>query len=208
MTEEIKAHIFEPFFTTKDQGEGTGLGLATCYGIVNRLNGHIEVDSQLGQGTKLKICLPSVAEEIGASDQHQSPPDNPTGSETILLVEDEPLVRALTTTILQEQGYTVLEANNGEEALRIACQHGGKDIHLLLTDVVMPQMGGIELSKKFSSMYPNTQVLLMSGYSDEIITNKAGALDRSIGFMSKPFTPAALTQKTREVLDQNPCELV
>lgn len=201
MAEEVKDHIFEPFFTTKEQGKGTGLGLATCYGIVTQIDGYIDVYSKLGQGTSIKIYLPTVTGDISKPDQPESYNDIPPGSETILLVEDEPLVRSLIVTILQDQGYTVLEATNGEEALRVAHQHSGKEIHLLMTDIIMPRMGGVELSEKFGTLYPDARVLLMSGYNDEMAL-KDGSLDESIGFIPKPFTPATLARKAREVLDQ------
>ena len=200
MTDKVKEHIFEPFYTTKEQGEGSGLGLATCYGIINQIGGEIEVHSAPGQGSIFRIYLPSVVAEISASEPHETDDIAPFGSETILVVEDEPLVRLLTTTILKDQGYTVLEATNGEEALRLADRHTGNEIQLLLSDVVMPRMGGVELAENFMSMYPNTGVLLMSGYNEEVTTWE-GALAERVGFLPKPFKPATLAQKAREVLD-------
>ncbi len=148
----------------------------------------------------MKIYLPSVDSELSKQEQLAICDDMPTGSETILLVEDEPLVRSLTSTVLREQGYTVLEATNGEEALRMAQQNVG-EIHLLLTDVVMPKMGGVELTKKFMPLFPSTGVLLMSGYNEEVAAWD-NALADGVGFLSKPFTLAALAQKARKVLNQ------
>lgn len=193
MTDEVKGKIFEPFFTTKEQGKGTGLGLATCYGIVDQLGGRIDVESEVGKGTTFRVYLPAHNLNVLSADSEGSDDGMPRGIETVLLVEDEPLVRSLAATILKEQGYTVLEATNGQEALRVAGQYVGNDIGLLLTDVVMPQMGGLELSNKFSSLYPKTRVLLMSGYNEEITG------DEAFGFIAKPFTPPGLTQKIREV---------
>ena len=199
MTEEVKAHLFEPFFTTKGVGKGTGLGLATCYGIINQIGGRIEVCSELGQGTTIKFYLPIVNDPVSPPQQHQIPNEVPHGSETILLAEDEPLVRSMASKMLKGQGYIVLEAPHGEAALRVARQHVGEGMHLLLTDVVMPKMGGIELSEKVKALYPNCRMLLMSGYSDEIVT-KSDLLNNGAGFLQKPFTLSSLAIKIREAL--------
>lgn len=201
MTEEVKAHIFEPFFTTRDVGKGTGLGLATCYGIVKHSGGHIEVHSQPGQGTTFEIYLPR--EKIGDGDRTQSDDsrNTPLGTETILLAEDEPSMLRLAALVLQQQGYTVLEAANGDYALRVAQEYAGKQIDLLLSDVVMPQMGGVELADRFKALYPNARVLLMSGYADETIV-RHGALSPDTEFIPKPFTPSALARTVRAVLEK------
>ncbi len=200
MTDEVKAHIFEPFFTTKEVGKGTGLGLASSYGIIKQCGGHIEVHSELNQGTSFQIYLPTVDEAFSPPPERNVYDEVPGGTETILLAEDEPRVRAMTAILLRDQGYTVLEAANGDEALFVAEKHAREEIHLLLTDVIMPRMSGIELSHKFGSIRPKTRVLLMSGYMDEVIP-KGEVLDNSITFLPKPFTPAALASKVREVLD-------
>ncbi len=199
MTEEVKAHLFEPFFTTKEKGKGTGLGLATCYGIVKHNGGHIWVYSELGQGTTFKIYFPRVADEP----VHLSPEAAPVlrgGTETILLVEDEASVRELAVHILRQQGYTVLEASNGEEALQLAQQRLPEEIHLLLSDVVMPQMGGRELADKLRELRPDVKVLFTSGYTDDAIIQH-GVLKAGLAFLQKPFSPVVLARKVREVLD-------
>jgi signal transduction histidine kinase len=201
MTEEVKAHLFEPFFTTKERGKGTGLGLATCYGIIEQSNGCIEVDSTLGEGTTFRIYLPTTdeaCEHLPASTK-----DNrlPGGSETVLLAEDEPAVRGMIATILQHQGYTVLQAGNGDEALKVAEGHHKTGIDLLLTDVVMPQMGGVELARRFYTEYPDTKVIFTSGYADQPIMSQNDS-DARVDFLQKPFMPSALASKVREVLDK------
>ncbi|MFQ6026151.1 MAG: response regulator [Dehalococcoidia bacterium] len=201
MTEEIKAHIFEPFFTTKEEGKGTGLGLATSYGIVKQSGGHIEVDSQLGQGTNFKIYLPQVQEGADLRPVNGDADLLSQGSETVLVAEDEQIVRTMVATILQEQGYTVLEACSGEEALRLAQERASGEINLLLTDVVMPQMSGVELVNQLQVNHPNTRILFTSGYTDDAMV-RHGVLDTSVEFLAKPFSPATLARKVREVLDK------
>ena len=200
MTEEVKAHIFEPFFTTKPRGKGTGLGLATCFGIVKQSSGHIEVETQLGKGSTFKIYFPQVPD-----------PDEPIaigngkakvagGKETVLLVEDEIFVRQLAATVLRERGYTVIEAANGAEGLFFAPQHQGK-IDLVLTDVVMPVMNGKEMADALRKTHPDTKVLFTSGYSAEVIGHH-GVLEPGIEFLQKPFQGSALARRVREVLDR------
>ncbi len=200
MTEEVKAHIFEPFFTTKEVGKGTGLGLATCFGIVRQNNGHIWVYSEPGQGTTFKIYLPRVEETVDSSTKRGQSPSLPRGTEVILLVEDEEAVRDLAARALRRQGYTVLEAANGEEALRLAEEYSG-EIHLLLTDVVMPQMGGKALATRLGGIRSKTKILFTSGYTDKAIVHHS-ILDSDIAFIQKPFSPTTLVYKVREVLDK------
>jgi signal transduction histidine kinase/ActR/RegA family two-component response regulator len=201
MTEEVKEHLFEPFFTTKEKGKGTGLGLATCYGIVKQNSGHIWVHSELGQGTTFKIYFPQTTEPPISLDQKEKQ-GMQRGVETILLVEDEPSVRDLTAHILRQLGYTVLEASHGDEALGLVQQHADERIHMLLSDVVMPRMNGRELADKLNTLRPELRVLLMSGYADEAIV-RHGALEPGIAFLQKPFSPEILARKIREVLDRN-----
>jgi len=198
MTEEIKARIFEPFFTTKEAGKGTGLGLATVFGIVKQSGGHIWVYSEPGQGSTFKIYLPRIEKLVSPVPRQDKSGDLPRGTETVLLVEDEASVRELGARTLRELGYNVIEAANGEEALYLAREHGG-EIHLLFTDVVMPKMGGRVLADKLTNIYPQARVLFTSGYTDSAIVHH-GVLDPDIAFIQKPFSPAALTRKIREVL--------
>lgn len=201
MSRGVKEKIFEPFFTTKEKGKGTGLGLSTVYGIVKQSGGNIWVYSEPGHGTTFKIYLPRVEEELDALSSRDETDSLPRGNETILLVEDEPLVRDLAHRFLTEHGYTILEAADGEEALRAAQEHAGKRIHLLLTDVVMPQMGGKELADRLRRLRPSIKVLYTSGYTDEAIVHH-GVLDPGTHFLQKPFSPKTLLHKVREVLDR------
>jgi PAS domain S-box-containing protein len=200
MTPEVRERVFEPFFTTKEKGKGTGLGLSTVYGIVKQSGGNIWVYSEPGQGTTVKIYFPRVEEENDALFQIDSAISIPQGSETVLVVEDEPSVRSLATHIIRHQGYRVLEAADGEEALRVAQECFG-EINLLLTDVVMPRMGGKELADRLKTLRPSVKVLFISGFPDEAIA-RHGVLTPGIAFLQKPFSPAALAQKVREVLDR------
>ncbi len=197
-----KAHLFEPFFTTKGPGKGTGLGLATVYGIVTQSGGAIRVESEPGQGATFTIDLPRVEAPAAPGAARSSPAAVPHGSETVLLVEDEPGVRGLARDILHGHGYRVLEASNGAEALRIGQAHHGP-IHLLLTDVVMPQMGGRELADRLTALRRETRVLYVSGYTDDAILHQ-GISQTGVAFLEKPFTAGGLAQKVREVLDAAP----
>ena len=199
--EDVKPHIFEPFFTTKRAGKGTGLGLSTCYGIVAQSGGHIEVKSEPGHGTTFDIFLPRVDEPAGSLPLRDDPGYLPLGNEAVLLVEDEPLVREVTSIVLREQGYSVLTAANGHEALSIANHYKDQEIHLLLADVVMPLMGGRELSERLKELHPETKVLYTSGYSDDTVVNY-GVSGPASEFVQKPFTPAVLARKVREVLEK------
>ncbi len=193
-------HIFEPFFTTKKAGEGTGLGLATVYGIVKQSQGHIAVESEPGAGTTFKVCFPRVSEPDPAPVRAANRPLQ-RGDETILVVEDEPMLRRLLVDVLRANGYQVLDATSADEAL-MRCQEHPKAIDLLLTDVVMPGRSGRELAVFASARYPTMKVIYMSGYTDDAVV-RHGVESEQVHFLQKPFTPAAVTQKVREVLDQN-----
>ncbi len=197
---ETLDHIFEPFFTTKETGKGTGLGLATVYGIIRQSGGSITVKSELGKGTTFMIYLPRVDEDADMPEGDRPDPKPPSGSETVLLVEDEMSVRRLTHQFLEGNGYHVLEAIEGREAMRISEQHEGP-IHLLLTDVVMPGMSGCELVKTLGPLRPEMKVLYMSGYTDDAIIGH-GNLGRGSSFLQKPFTLDCLAHKVRGVLDK------
>lgn len=200
MSEEVKAHLFEPFFTTKPAGKGTGLGLATCFGIVKQNAGHINLYSELGRGTTFKIYFPRVQSALEPASVGTQPATVAGGNETVLLVEDEPAVRELAASTLREKGYTVIEAVNGQEGLRVARQHGGR-IDLLLADVVMPVMSGKEMADHLRTSHPDTRVLFTSGYTEEAIGN-GGVVRPGIVFLQKPYTTTTLARKVRNVLDE------
>ena len=206
MDATTQARIFEPFFTTKEQGKGTGLGLATVYGIIKQSEGYIWVYSELGKGTTFKVYLPRVDEpaHVVEVDRHEG--QSLRGVETILLVEDADALRELTCALLEINGYTVLAAENGKEAIQLAEQHD-RPIHLLLTDVVMPGMGGRELANHMETKRPGMKVLYMSGYTRDAIISH-GVLDPGIFFIEKPFSQDALMRKLREVLDSAEAEKV
>jgi two-component system cell cycle sensor histidine kinase/response regulator CckA len=199
MDRETQSHIFEPFFTTKEQGKGTGLGLAMAYGLAKQTGGTIEVHSELGIGTTVKVFLP-IADE-GIKLERAAGPDEKMlrGTETVLLVEDEEIVRKMARTILEMNGYTVLEARDPDEAAHIA-EVQTQSIELMLTDMVMPRMNGWELARRLSPLRPNMRVLFMSGYVAESLLGKL-IVTSEIPFIMKPFTPAALAPKVRDVLD-------
>ncbi len=200
MDAATQERIFEPFFTTKEQGKGTGLGLATVYGIVKQSGGYIFVYSERGRGTTFKLYLPRVDEPVASASLGPVEAGLPRGTETVLLVEDEPGVRSFVRNILQQYGYTVLEARHGFEALVIAHQHPAS-IHLLLTDVVMPQMSGPEVAAHLIPLRPDLKVLYMSGYSDEAVIHH-GVMAPATAFLQKPCGPDTLVRKVREVLDR------
>jgi len=196
-----KARLFEPFFTTKDPGRGTGLGLATVYGIVKQSGGYIWAYSELGHGTTFKIYLPRVAQTPETRESTISPLTPARGSETLLVVEDQEEVRKLTKRVLEAQGYTVLAAGNGFEALEIVDRHPTQ-IHLMITDVVMPGMNGRELAQRASARRSDLKVLYVSGYTGEAVLQHR-LLEPGVAFLQKPFTPDVLARKTREVLDNS-----
>jgi len=203
MAEETRARIFEPFFTTKEKGKGTGLGLSTVYGIVKQSGGSIWVYSELGKGTSFKVYLPEMTESSRPAEKGVSPEETiPGGRETVLLVEDEEMVRGLTTKILEQAGYNVVAARGGDEALQL-CTELEQKIDLLLTDVVMPGASGKEVAETMTRLMPGIRVLFMSGYTDEAIVHH-GVLDSNVEFIQKPFTPFSLSKKVREVLDLQP----
>lgn len=200
MDETILAHIFEPFFTTKEQGKGTGLGLATVYGIVKQSGGEITVESQPGQGTTFKIYLPADEAAVARSPSPQPQQTARPGYETILLVEDNPMVRNLVRIALRNYGYTLLEAEQGQQALALAAQQEAA-IDLLLTDVIMPELSGREVAERLKALYPHIKVLFMSGYTDDEVIQH-GLLTAEVEFISKPFSPKTLAAKVREILDK------
>jgi len=201
MSEEVKARVFEPFFSTKDVGHGVGLGLATCYGIVKQSDGHIAVYSELGRGTTVKIYLRESSSRTTSVLPRIKSPDMPTGTETILLAEDDPSLLEMAATLLRRLGYNVLTAVNGIEAMSLKQQKDIGHIDLLLTDVVMPHMSGKELSDRIRAIYPHTRILFTSAYTENAIVHQ-GVLSEGVVLLPKPFTPTALANKVREVLDQ------
>lgn len=200
ITDEVKGRLFEAFFTTKPKGKGTGLGLATCQTILKQSGGHIGVYSELGKGTTFKAYFPRVDQPLDVIATSSQAGPLPRGTETLLFVEDEPAVRHLACSVLEAQGYNVLRANNGEEGLRVALNLKGQPIRLVVTDVIMPLMGGQEMAQRLKSAYPNLKIIFTSGYTDDAIAHH-GVLDPGVAFLSKPYAPAILARKVREVLD-------
>jgi CheY-like chemotaxis protein len=199
MDRDTQARIFEPFFTTKETGKGTGLGLSSAYGTVKQSGGYIWVYSELGRGTTFKIYLPRSDGTGGAEVPLAAAAPARGGAETVLLVEDQPEVRLLARKSLEARGYAVLEAANGDDALRIAERHAGP-IHLLVTDVIMPGLSGREVALLLGAARPEMRVLYLSGYPDESIVHH-GVLEPDLAFLQKPFTPDTLARKVRQVLD-------
>jgi two-component system cell cycle sensor histidine kinase/response regulator CckA len=200
MSPEVQERIFDPFFTTKGPGQGTGLGLSTVYGIVKQSGGHILVASESGSGTTFTIYLPAFAPVPEPVVTESPAPTVQGSSETVLLVEDEDLVRQLTREILTRHGYRVLEAADGVAALEVVQQYGGA-IDLMVTDVVMPRMSGNELVEHVRPLRPGMRVLYVTGYSEEAIARQ-GQLTEGIELLPKPFTPGVLTAKIRQILDR------
>jgi CheY-like chemotaxis protein len=198
MSQEILDNLFEPFFTTKEMGKGTGLGLATVFGIVKQNKGYIWVYSEVGHGTTFKIYLPMVAQTSLRPSRLLRPAPLPRGSETILLVEDEQTVRELAAEMLREQGYQVLVAKDGFEALGLAGRLNG-NLNLLVTDVIMPKMNGKELADKIAEAHPNLKILFVSGYTDEMIA-RHGVLEAGVEFIQKPFSSANLANKVYQLI--------
>jgi PAS domain S-box-containing protein len=203
MGAETKARIFEPFFTTKEPDKGTGLGLSTVYGIVKQSGGHIWLYSERGRGTTFKVYLPRVMEGVTAQEKSPATAETTKGTETILLVEDEDMVRSLLKSVLEADGYTVLDASNGADAVRLFRQYAAP-IHLLVTDVVMPGMTGKEVATSLRAQCPSLKVLYMSGYTDNAIVHH-GVLEPGIEFLHKPFGPTTLSQKVRAVIRRAEC---
>jgi nitrogen-specific signal transduction histidine kinase/ActR/RegA family two-component response regulator len=201
MDETTRARVFEPFFTTKELGKGTGLGLSMVYGIVKQSGGFIWVYSEPGKGATFKIYLPQVDEAAESLHQTGEMEVVPQGTETVLLVEDEPAVRAVVQKVLERHGYRVLVAPEGQLALNVLAGHPG-EVHLLLTDVVMPGMSGRQLAAQFSVLRPDAQVLFMSGYTTDAVV-RHGVLEPGIAYLQKPFSPEALARTVRRVLDRS-----
>jgi CheY-like chemotaxis protein len=199
MDEKTKSHIFEPFFTTKEMGKGSGLGLATVYGVVQQSGGHVWVYSEPGRGSTFKVYLPRVEAAPTGTSVNAAEKPAARGNETILVAEDDGQVRNLTVAILRSCGYRVLDVENAHDAEQLWQQHEG-EIHLLLTDVVMREMSGPELARRIQKVRPRTKVLFTSGYTDSAIVHQ-GVLDPGIAFLPKPFTPSSVAAKVRQVLD-------
>jgi PAS domain S-box-containing protein len=201
ITDADKERIFEAFFTTKPKGKGTGLGLSTCHTIVQQSAGHIDVYSEVGQGTTFKVYFPQVDQPVDTVVASSLPASLPRGSETLLVVEDDLSLRHLARGVLQAQGYDVRTASNGQEALRLTELHTGPPISLVITDVIMPKMGGKDMANGLKISNPNLKILFTSGYTDDAISNH-GVLEPGVEFLAKPYTPGVLACKVREMLDQ------
>lgn len=199
MDRETQARAFEPFFTTKEKGKGTGLGLSSVYGIVTQSGGHVQLYSEPGQGSTFRVYLPAV-QEAATTAEAIAPAETQGGGETILVAEDNDAVRQGIIDMLQAYGYTVVSAGDGKEALRIAETHPGT-LHVLLTDVVMPEIDGRQLAERLRAVRPEVRIIFMSGYTEDVVIHQ-GVLHAGIEFVQKPFTPSVLARKVREVLDR------
>ncbi len=204
MSGEIKEHIFEPFFTTKKEGEGTGLGLATVHAIVQQNHGVISVRSQVGKGTSFDIYLPSVNAQAAIWYEAEKSGVLPRGKETILIIEDEDRLRDFEARVLCEQGYQVLQASNGAEAMRVLVEQASRSIDLVLTDVIMPQMSGKEVAGKIRAIYPDMKIIFASGYTYDL-KFQSDEMESGMTFLKKPFSPRALAHKVRAALDFKAC---
>lgn len=198
MDRETQSRIFEPFFTTKETGKGTGLGLSTAYGIINQSGGSVTVDSLPGGGTTFEILFPR-SDKPPAEKKEEATASVSSGGETILVVEDEPVLLDLVSEVLGSHGYQVLGAGNAAEALRL-CRSGSAPVNLLVTDVIMPGMSGSDLAEQVAALHSGTKVLFMSGYTDDYLGHH-GILESGVSFLQKPFMPVHLLRKVREVLD-------
>jgi len=203
MTDEVKARAFEPFFTTKAVGQGTGLGLSTCYGIIKQSNGHINLYSETARGTSFRVYLPEFQSTSAFLRPIPRSHDLPGGTETILLAEDDPALLEMTSSLLRRLGYIVHTAYNGVEALNLKNQRDIGPVHLLLTDLVMPHMSGKELAERIHAVYPETRILFTSAFTENAAIHQ-GILHEGIKLLQKPFTPSSLAKKVREILDANP----
>jgi CheY-like chemotaxis protein len=202
MSPEVRARVFDPFFSTKGVGEGPGLGLATCYGIIKQSGGHINIYSEEARGTSIKIYLPKTNKTPHVPSQAPAPVALPRGTETVLLVEDDPALREMSSTFLSRLGYKVSVAANGMEALRLFEEPGGKSLDLLFTDMVMPELDGKALSERILELYPGVKILFTSAYTENAIVHQ-GMLSPGVALLQKPFTPSAMAHKVREVLDRS-----
>jgi two-component system cell cycle sensor histidine kinase/response regulator CckA len=201
MTDDVKRHLFEAFYTTKPPGKGTGLGLATCQAIVEQCVGLISFSSEVGKGSTFRIYFPRVDEPLDSDTHFVKAGPLPRGTETLLVVEDDPSVRHLAREVLEAQGYKVLSAVNGQDALRVVHEHKGATIRLAVTDVMMPLMGGKAMAEWLKTTYPDLKILFTSGYTDNTIAHH-GVLDAGVEFLAKPYTPAILVRKVRQLLDK------
>ena len=203
MTGEVKAHLFEPFFTTKERGKGTGLGLATCYGIIKQSGGDIRVYSEPSHGTAFRIYFPRTCQPVTADVAPPKDVAGSGGSETLLLVEDDIALRKLSALILREHGYRVHEAEDGAQGLHLALDGHISKLDLIITDVVMPCMGGVDMVKSLKLTHPGIKVIFISGYTDDALAECAIA-GPGIAFLEKPFSPNLLVQQVRAALDEQP----
>jgi PAS domain S-box-containing protein len=201
MDEATRARLFEPFFTTKMAGQGTGLGLSTVFGIVRQSGGSVEVYSEPGRGTSVKVYLPRIDQPVAVESEKQKKRAT-RGTETILVAEDDEMVRSLVRETLEREGYRVVEASDPAQVRKLAEQHKGQ-FHLLITDVVMPKINGRELAQQLLRMWPDLKVLYMSGYTDNAVLASGILLKDEVAFLQKPFTPAALAEKVRDILEGN-----